>query len=53
MDDDHCFTHQVLWRHEVFGSPEGVGVRFTYISPDGEEGFPGDLAVKVTNIKNI
>lgn len=41
--------HQVLWKHEVFSSAEGtVGVRFTYVSPDGEEGFPGELAVKAS-----
>lgn len=46
----HVHTHhQVLWKHEVFSSPEGtVGVRFTYVSPDGEEGFPGELAVKAS-----
>ena len=28
--------------------PTGEGVVFTYTSPDGEEGFPGNLACKVT-----
>ena len=36
---------KVVWQ----GKPEGSdAVEFTYTSPDGEEGFPGDLSVKVT-----
>jgi len=36
---------QVLWS----GKPTADnGVEFTYVSPDGEEGYPGNLTVKVT-----
>lgn len=35
---------KVLWQAEP---QTDVSVRFTYISPDGEEGYPGNLAVTV------
>jgi len=39
---------KVVWQAEQFQQQEGVGVILTYTSPDGEEGFPGNLKVKVT-----
>jgi aldose 1-epimerase len=39
---------KVVWHGEPFESKAGQGVVFTYTSPDGEEGFPGNLAIKVT-----
>ncbi|CAM9487291.1 unnamed protein product [Ectocarpus sp. 6 AP-2014] len=39
---------KAVWRHEVFHTSDGVGVKFEYDSPDGEGGFPGALATKVT-----
>ncbi|CAN0377763.1 unnamed protein product, partial [Ectocarpus sp. 12 AP-2014] len=39
---------KAVWRHEVFHTSDGVSVRFEYDSPDGEGGFPGALATKVT-----
>ncbi|RIK76845.1 MAG: galactose-1-epimerase [Planctomycetota bacterium] len=41
------FGH-VDWHGEAFDGPEGAGVRFHYVSPDGEEGYPGNLDVSVT-----
>ncbi len=35
------------WSGEPFEGDAGVGVRFRYTSPDGEEGFPGALSVSV------
>jgi aldose 1-epimerase len=35
-----------LWRGEVL--PEGCAVRFSYRSPDREEGYPGTLDIAVT-----
>ena len=34
---------KVMWKGEGFQSDEGAGVRFTYLSRDGDEGFPGNL----------
>lgn len=42
---DHGF-HKVLWDAEML--EEEQAVRFSYVSPDGENGFPGTLKVSVT-----
>jgi galactose mutarotase-like enzyme len=39
---------RVEWEGEPFDGPSGAGVRFHYLSPDGEEGYPGNLDVTVT-----
>ncbi len=39
---------KVVWRAEEVKSPTGPAVKFTYRSPDGEEGYPGTLDVSVT-----
>jgi aldose 1-epimerase len=39
---------KVVWKGSPFESAAGDGVVFTYTSPDGEEGYPGSLAMKVT-----
>jgi aldose 1-epimerase len=38
---------KVLWAAEPFTTPASVGVKLTYTSVDGEEGYPGNLAVTV------
>lgn len=38
---------KVMWDAEEVKSDEGVGVRFHYLSPDGDEGYPGNLDVTV------
>ncbi len=37
-----------LWEAFPFSRGEAAGVRFSYVSPDGEEGYPGTLKVSVT-----
>lgn len=39
---------KVVWEAEPYENERGVGVRFHYASPDGEEGFPGNLEVTVS-----
>lgn len=39
---------KVVWTARPFSNPRGMGVEFTYTSPDGEEGYPGNLQLKVT-----
>ena len=39
---------KVMWEGEPIEGDHGVGVRFTYLSQDGEEGYPGNLQITVT-----
>ena len=36
-----------VWNGSTISDTDRVGVRFTYRSPDGEEGYPGNLNVEV------
>jgi aldose 1-epimerase len=38
---------KVVWKAETVPSKEGQAVKFTYHSPDGEEGYPGNLVATV------
>ncbi len=40
--------HQVLWQAQPLAAPDGPSLTLAYSSPDGEEGYPGTLAVVVT-----
>jgi aldose 1-epimerase len=40
--------HRRIWRGTPFETPDRVGVHLDRVSPDGEEGFPGTLHVRVT-----
>ena len=37
-----------VWKGEDVSGPGGPAVKMTYLSPDGEEGFPGNLSTTVT-----
>ena len=37
-----------VWGAEPFVKGDSVGVVFTHVSPDGDEGFPGRVEIKVT-----
>ena len=38
----------VIWSAEADETPDAAVLTLTYLSPDGEEGFPGNLTTKVT-----
>jgi aldose 1-epimerase len=38
---------KVVWEADAFENETGVGLTLTYLSPDGEEGYPGNLSVAV------
>ena len=38
---------KVVWKAGPVQVKDGVAVKFTYLSPDGEEGYPGNLNVTV------
>lgn len=37
-----------VWQASAVDTSEGQGLRFTLVSPDGDQGFPGQLIVAVT-----
>jgi aldose 1-epimerase len=39
---------KVVWKAEALVQAGAQGVRFSYLSKDGEEGYPGNLEAKVT-----
>ncbi len=43
---------KVLWDAEEVKTEDSVGVKFTYLSEDGEEGYPGNLKVTATYTLN-
>lgn len=43
---------KVLWSGEGFEKDGERGVKLTYVSADGEEGYPGELTVEVTYTLN-
>jgi aldose 1-epimerase len=41
---------KVVWKAEPVGTADSVGVAFTHFSPDGDEGYPGNLQVQATYV---
>lgn len=39
---------KVIWQAKPFSNKKGQGVKFSYTSPDGEEGYPGNLSITVS-----
>jgi len=39
---------RIVWQAEPFEESSERGVRFKYTSPDGEESYPGNLAMEIT-----
>lgn len=37
---------KVVWSARAFSDADGAGAAFSYVSPDGEEGYPGELTVE-------
>ena len=37
---------KVVWQARAYESDQGPALELTYLSPDGEEGYPGNLSVK-------
>jgi aldose 1-epimerase len=44
--------NKVVWKAESFKKVDDVGIIFTHTSPDGDEGYPGKLALRVTYTLN-
>jgi aldose 1-epimerase len=38
---------RIVFDAEEINDPSGVGIRFKHLSPDGDEGYPGNLRVEV------
>ena len=45
---DHRNLSMVVWHGEAHDTDDGASVTFNYLSPDGEEGYPGNLSLRVT-----
>ncbi|MBN2697845.1 MAG: galactose mutarotase [Bacteroidales bacterium] len=48
----HKGFDKVLWTPDTVKSPDEVSVTFSYLSPDGEEGYPGNLQAVVVYTLN-
>jgi aldose 1-epimerase len=44
--------HKVLWKAEEIDVKDEVGLKLSYLSKEGEEGYPGNLSVTVTYMIN-
>lgn len=42
----------LIWQSKIISNKNGKGIQFTRISPDGEQGFPGNVKLTVTYTLN-
>lgn len=42
-----------MWGGEAYASEGVAGVRFTYASHDGEEGYPGNVNVSTVSVYDV
>lgn len=42
----------VVWEADVIETENEIGIQFLYVSPDGEEGYPGNVHIRVTYTLN-
>jgi aldose 1-epimerase len=42
----------MVWTAEIVRDPKRAGVGLSHVSPDGEQGFPGEMHIKVTYTLN-
>jgi aldose 1-epimerase len=43
---------KVVWDAEIIENDHEIGVQFSYVSPDGEEGYPGNLTINAAYMLN-
>lgn len=43
---------KVFWSTEIIDDDETMSLQFSYLSPDGEEGFPGNVNMRITYTLN-
>lgn len=43
---------KVVWKAREVHAPDSVGLELSYLSEDGEEGYPGNLRLRVTYLLN-
>ena len=41
----YTFDNQKLWEYEKCETDSAIGVIFSIVSPDGDEGYPGEVTV--------
>ncbi|MCM3619843.1 galactose mutarotase [Sutcliffiella horikoshii] len=44
--------HQVVWKSEIIKREDGIGVKLSHFSKDGEGGYPGNIDVSVLYLLN-
>lgn len=43
---------KVVWKAKEVHTPDSIGLELSYLSEDGEEGYPGNLRLRVTYLLN-